>query len=264
MAGFFFRWGSAYTPDCTAKPLQRRVVPVEINSTAVTRIITQQIEINLPGIDPADLSVKMLEIEAVIAANPYPSGAGIVWRKPDTTEYLTGHYLEDNVTTPSFGGIRCTDLAWNPSDLTLATEVKGTITLQAEYAVVSNEVYAVDETITIIGNGGPVHTLAPQVAAMAVYQTLSDYSPVQVVQSGTVYGKNYMPALPDDIIPELALPFARQNTSVREVRKTPSKIRAIWQYQSQYSITFLLPKHPDLYLISPNVTLPNLTPVPVP
>jgi len=242
----YFSKGAYSSTACTVRLASRRINPVIVN----TFVVALEHEITFDGFlyrtpaaldGIADLSAQMAALEAAIRI---PNQAvGIAYSGGITQHWLPNGGIGD-VYLKSFG--------FQDSPLHMATEVKWNATFAATYAnsSLSRNVVQLEETLSIIGEGGPITALAPQAGLPSIYQDISDFSDVQVIQAGKVTGRLSMPDMP---APLITLEGARDQRVTRNQQSRVQRGLQVLLHVREYQYTFNLAGHPG------NITLGLLT-----
>jgi hypothetical protein len=234
----YFAKGAYFTPACTVRLASRSVKPIIVNNFPVAFEQDANFEGYLyrtPDVinGVSDLSFKMLLLEQAMAIPNEDVGLAYAGGR-------TQHWLS---VSGAIGGVFLKSFAFQDTPLHLATEVKWNATFSATYnnAALTRNIVELDEQVTVNGEGGAVTVLAPQAGLKSIYQDISDFSDVQIIQSGRITGKSAMPGLP---LPIITVPGARD---VRATRDSPSFVKRglhILLYVREYQYTFNLAEHP--------------------
>lgn len=235
--GLYLQIGAYTTATCTVRVANRAIAPVKYNGFTVAHQHTITFDGHLYADGPGNLSTAMNLMEAAIKV---PNSAiGIV----STVTGNTSHFL---TTTGAIGLVQVDDFKFVDTPLHMATEVKFSLTASAMYnnAFETRNIVSLEETVSVTGEGGPEIVLAPQVGAISIYQQVSDFTDVQVVQSGRVTGRT-LPSLPSPVIPgsEARMQKLTRDTISYQMRGTSILLRI-----REYQYTFQLPVHPGLVL----------------
>jgi hypothetical protein len=233
----YFVKGSYLSPTCTVRVSSRSVKPILINTFPIA--FEQDITFDgylyrTPNVSNgvADLSNKMLALERAMAIPN--EDVGIAY-----SGGITQHWLS---TFGAIGGVYLKSFAFQDTPLHMATEVKWNATFSATYnnTALTRNLVQLEETTTIIGEGGAVDVLAPQAGLQSIYQRIADYSDVQVVQSGKVTGR-VRPTLPSPLI---TLSGAKDPRMTRINESRVVRGLNVLLYVLEYQYTFNLPSFP--------------------
>lgn len=227
--------GSATSDACTVRVSSRSIKPFLVNQFIVAYEHQIVFEGYLYANGPMALSAAMLSLENAVAVENVTVGLA--------TEYgSTQHWLS---STGAIGGVIKAEIAFEDTPLHMATQVKYRLTANAMYgATSSRSVVELNETTTVTGDGGPKTVLASQAGAPSIYQTVADYTNVQVVQSGKITART-LPLLPSPLITDAgALDSEQSRDSISYTMKGAS----ILLYHRDYSYTFNLPTYPGVVL----------------
>ena len=229
----YLKVGGYSSATCTVRVSGRQMRPVEYNTFVIAHEDELTIEGYLYADGPAALSTAMSTLQAYARAGNVDVGL------MSTVTGATAHYLP---MLGSLGGVKI-DLKFADTPLHMATEVKFILTAVATYSngYETRNTVLLEETVSITGSGGPDIVLAPQAGAMSIYQTVSDYTDVQVVQSGRIVGRNSFPSLP---APLIATAGARSAKLDRDQTSYVTRGTAIMLRARDYSYTFNLPTSP--------------------
>lgn len=240
----YLKIGSYSSGTCTVRVSTRSVKPIEINSYIVAHEIELTVEGYLYASGPVSLSTAMDSLQAYMQV---PNQIiGIVHVDAFAVETNTAHYL---TTTGAIGRVRVKDFKFVDTPLSMATEVKYSLTAAALYANAyeTRTLVSLDETLSITGEGGPDTVLATQAGAPSIYQDITDFTDVQVVQSGRVTGRT-LPAMPSPLI---TLAGARVQKATQDKQSYVMRGTQIFLYVREYQYTFNLPTPPGT--IAPTV-----------
>lgn len=232
-----FAYGSYVSTSCAVRPTGRTIVPRMINDFAVSYIWTLQLEVEITQANTYNIVAESIALREAIAVQGLSGGIQF----NDGTGWLnTEHWLN---AFGAIGGVQITSFGLSDSPLQLASEQKGTITMTAEYANL-NEARTLllwDEQVEISGEGGAQTELVEQATALGFYQQTQLYTPVTVVQSGRMIGRNAFPNAPPFLI---VTADARQVRQTRDRRSYTRKGATIIEYIRDYSFTYHLAAHP--------------------
>ncbi len=233
----YFTKGFYSSPACTVRVASRNVKPIIVNNYAVAfeqDITFEGYLYRSPDVvnGVGELSNQMLNLERAMAIPNESVGVAYIGGQ-------TQHWLSN---FGSIGGVFLKAFAFQDTPLHLATEVKWSATFSATYSntELKRNIFALEETITISGEGGPVDVLAPQAGLKSIYQRIADYSDVQIVQSGKVTAKG-RPRLPDPII---LVDGARDQRLTRITESRVVRGLDVLLYVTEYQYTFNLPGIP--------------------
>lgn len=222
--------GNAVSDGCTVRVSARSFKPIIVNDFIIAHEQTISFEGYLYAIGPMALSARMLALENAVAVPNQSVGL--------STEFgSTQHWLS---ATGAIGGIKITDFGFEDTPLHMATQVKYRLSATAIYSASSRSLLELNETVTTVGEGGAKTVLASQAGLQSIYQTVKDYTDVQVVQSGKVVGRT-MPSIPSPII---GTSGARDVEQTRDSVSYTNRGTSILLINREYSYTFNLPAHP--------------------
>lgn len=245
MPGLRFAYGAYATPMGRARPSGLSVSVREQNGFPISHVWSLTCEVILLADGAANLTAAALALSDALSV-PYLNG-GIQFTLDDVNWFNTHHWVNN---AGSAQGVQPTQFAFPGSPLQYATEQTVTVTLQAEYNNASLPISTLrwEETVDIQGEGGAITILRPRWNAVSIFQELTPYSDVVLVQSGTIVGRSGYPSLPSPLI---VTPGARLQPATRD-RKRPVQAGVFpIEFQRSYSYTFNLPTHPGT--INPNV-----------
>lgn len=242
--GLYLKIGDYTTNTCTVRVSSRQLAPVNYNGFTIANKHTIAFEGHLYADGPANLSIEMNLLHTATRIPNQEVGLRFVVIDP-YSDTQTAHYLKP---FGAIGGVQIEDFKFADTPLHMATEVKFSMTASAIYNndyELRNRV-SLEETVSITGEGGPDTVLATQVGLPSIYQTLADYTDVQVVQSGRVTGRTLASVgLPSPLI---ATSGARVQKATRDTTSYVMKGTAILLYAREYQYTFNLPTHPGTVL----------------
>jgi len=233
-----FRYGNYISPLCSARPISRTITPRMINEFAVSYIWTLQFDIELTGTTTAEIVAATIALRTELEKQNQPGG--IQFGSDLEGWNNTEHWLN---TLGAIGGVQVTQQGLTDSPLQLATDQRVSITLVAEYPNLNEarQLLEFDETVEILGEGGPDTELAERATLPGFYQTIQQHTPVTVVQSGRIVGRSAFPPLPMFLITTAG---ARKVRQTRDRKSYEKKGLQILKFIREYSFTYVLPGHP--------------------
>jgi len=236
---FRFIHGAYATAAGAARPVSMSITPREINTFQTSYIYDLQVELWMAATAPGDF---VSQIDGLIAALKVPRvNSGIQYTTDDgSTWFNSSHFLN---YAGSMMGPFAKPISVPSGPLQYATEQYVQVSIQAEYTNTSEnvEILRYDETLEIIGEGGPKTILRPRHTSQSLVQQLRPYTDVRVMQSGLIVGRTAYPSLPSPLI---ATSGARQVDMTRD-RKTKKQNGSVTiEWHRSYSYEFLLNSHP--------------------
>lgn len=232
-----FVYGSYVSKTCIVRGATRSITPRFTNNFAVSYIWTLTFDIEISEATTADIVSETIALRQALETQGLSGGLQFY----DGSSWLnTDHFLN---AFGAIGGVTVTQQGLGDSPLQLATEQRFTLQMQAEYANLNETrtLLQFDESVEITGEGGADTVLVEQAAAPGFYQTVQQYTPVQVVQSGRAVGRTGFPALPGFVITTAG---ARKVRVTRDRKSYEMKGTSIIGFVREYSFTFILPSHP--------------------
>ena len=232
-----FAYGSYVSKTCLVRSATRTITPRFVNNFAISYTWTLTFEIEISEPTTTDIVAETVALRQALQVQGLSGGLQYY---NGTTWLNTDHWLN---ATGAIGGVTVTQQGLADSPLQLATEQRFTLQMQAEYANTneSRTLLQFEETIEITGEGGADTVLVEQATSPGFYQTTSQYTPVQVVQSGRMVGRTAFPALPAFSV---TTPGARKVRVTRDRKSYEMKGLTIIGYVREYSFTFNLASHP--------------------
>lgn len=154
-----------------------------------------------------------------------------------------GFYQDDGTPTPhvlpatgALGGVRILSIDYPRADRAeYATQRTFRVVLQADYRASTDDLVSWQETIRIIGDGGPAEVLQLLANGVPQRQTVAQRTPVFAQQTGRAVGYLAYPSFPQPI-----WPFAIDRPRIEQVMEAPQLQRSsfvnygiAWNYPYQ-------------------------------
>lgn len=230
----FLQIGTATLPVNTVRATSRNIKAVEVNRFIIAYDVEQTFEGYLYANGPGGLSASMASLEDAISVTNQP----VYFISTETG--VTQHALNPS---GSIGGVVVTGLQYPDTPLSMATQVKFTMTVSARYGntALKRDVISLVETVRIQGDGGPDDVLAEQAGLPAIYQRLAEYTKVFVTQSGKLISKKSTTEVPGPIITTAGAKISANTSLQKQIKQVGTDILL---YEQDYSYTFQLPQMP--------------------
>ena len=215
-----------YTHDLNEAVVSIRREVIEDSSRAgLGNKTTWTISGRLHGDDPTDLDKKIALLEEAYGVN----GKDLVLLHNDGTE--TAHYLKNY---GSIGGVRIKNLSWPKGDgAEYVTFRTYQIEAFAEYLFSAGAVETSwQETVTVIGTGGPRFVVREVRNGPPVRQQVSDATPVRATQSGSATGYGAYPLPPPPLWPQWEVEAARSVTNQQNKKSLVYQTNWAYQFES--------------------------------
>lgn len=147
----------------------------------------------------------------------------------------TIHFLD---SSNSLGGVRVTNVAFNDSDGSqFATQRSFTITLEAEFVGGSDGLESWQQTIRVVGTGGPRGTVVETLTGPPQIQRLAARTAVLATQSGSAVGLLAYPKYPAPLWPAVEQLDRREQS-----KASPQNVRGSFRnWPISWSYSFLSP-----------------------
>jgi hypothetical protein len=186
----------------------------------------------LLGTSQTEIQQQIAALEAAYSQNNLDAG---LYHDNGAT---SPHFLE---SSQSIDGVKVISLDFPTSEgrAEYATGRTYTITLQADFLVVNTSLVAFQESVRLIGAGGPKHVFVPTINGLPQKQTVHANTSSQVIQSGSSIGLVSYPAIPSPIFP------SAEHTDRREIHYGPPQSRGNsfinWPVRWTYHFESVLP-----------------------
>jgi hypothetical protein len=167
----------------------------------------------------------------------------------DRDYYDAGLYHDDGVrsahgldNSSSINGVRVHGLSYpNGGDGEYATGRTYSITLQADYLNLEDSIYSFEESIHLVGTGGPRWELVPRPRGLPIPLMVNEITPQYIVQQGEAIGWQAQPILPPPMLPEDWEHRDRRMVVVRSPQLIGRHGKYMWPIRWRYSFSTMAP-----------------------
>jgi len=217
VTGLYLQIQGVNLPTNTVRVSGRAIKPMQYNRFVVAHQHEFSVEGYLYASGPGNLSTEMAALEnAIRQVDPIVSLVSTV----------SGGTQHTMLPAGSIGGVVLENFAYTDTPLSMATEVKFTVSWSAIYgaALGGRTLVSLTETVRIQGDGGPDDVLAPQAGLRSIYQRLADYTDVIITQSGKVTSIAPNPSIPAPLITTPGAKVSRGTVVEKSVKQFGTSI----------------------------------------